>query len=308
MMEKTPEIKNVKTEECIPMPELGRNFYDTKHYFSLKQALEKEGWKPNYPASAIFNKELSKWEIYVGVHRLKIAKEIGLPTIPLVPSTIPRDRAIAEGINSNLRQGPYNAVDIAHHLAALGNMFVRLSEHTIPSTGGRPAEYNMRAIAKEYGFGLSTVHMYLSLLKLPEEEQTLVGSGKLCMKHAIALLPLEDPLKIAAMRERCIRESWTVSETERRVEIALKNPNAFTETFKACQGCGRAFAKDKMTRLEFCPRCVSKIKDGYMSGPINTAEEDGESATEYMRRKNKEKEDQLGNKLRAKLDKLIAEG
>jgi len=300
------QIKYLKTEDCIPMPELGRSYYDQTSYFYLKNTLEKEGWKPNYPASAIFNEKLGKWEVFVGVHRLKIAKELGIHEIPVVQSHVTREQAIADGIKSNMKQGPYNPIDIAYHMDALrkGLVFIRTDKNY-----ERPTEYDVGFISRTYGWSQPTVYRYLSLLHLPVEVQEMVGKRIIGMRHALALLKLEDPLKMAAMAEECASKGWSLRETEKKVELALKNPDVVPQ-YKACTECGRGFQKEKITRItdELCPDCLLKRRERqhreYSFIPhgiklLRETETQDESATAYMQRRTKEKE--FGQKLREKL-------
>jgi len=256
------QIKYVLASNCVSMPELGRSFYDNKHYFELKDAMSKGGWKPNYPASALFSTALNKWEIFVGVHRLKIAKEIGIKTIPIIETTVSREEAIAEGIKSNMMQGPYNVMDIASHLSALANPAHTREQKWSPhanSDHARDQDLSEREISKISGMSQPSVHHYLSLLKLPIEQQEMVGRNQLGMRHALELLKLGDHLKIAAMAEQCVNQHWSLRMCAQKVEIALKNPETIPQ-FKACTWCGRGYHKEKITRTtdELCPECSEK--------------------------------------------------
>lgn len=101
------KIQWVETADCEPMPELGRSFYNPAHYNVLRSALYQEGWNPAYPARALL-KEGGKYEIFVGVHRLKIAKEIGITRIPIILELYrTKEECIIQGIRSNTLQGQY---------------------------------------------------------------------------------------------------------------------------------------------------------------------------------------------------------
>ena len=93
----------VKTADCIPLPELERQFYDQSNYRYLRRIIETEGFKPCYPIRAVFNGRKGVYEVFDGTHRLKVAQDLGISRIPLIDETgiLTRQQAIAEGIKAN---------------------------------------------------------------------------------------------------------------------------------------------------------------------------------------------------------------
>lgn len=242
--EELKKIQWVDTADCVSMPELGRIFYDPKHYSQLRSAMYQEGWDPSYPARAILTN--GKPELFVGVHRLKIAKEIGIARIPYVLDiTMTRPTAILKGIKSNTLQGPYNPIDISNHL------------NSVQTSG----QLSIREIAASTNMSFQKVHAYISLSRLPESIKELVGTGKMKMYCAIAMLELPDDVDKERMAERCIRECWTVSKTEQNVKYFLEHKHDIKNEYSACPLCAKSFPKENMTELKPCFACTSKLRE-----------------------------------------------
>ena len=113
------KVKKVRPSDCIPMLELGRDFYDQSTRFYLKNTIGEDGFSDAHPLRAIYNKKLGKYEVFAGNHRLEIAKELGLTWIPIVIYDIPRDEALAQGFKDNKAHAKYNVIDQATHIVTL---------------------------------------------------------------------------------------------------------------------------------------------------------------------------------------------
>ena len=101
-------VKVVKTADCTPMPELERTFYDPSHYRYLRNIIEKEGLKSAYPVRAIYSEKKKKFQVFDGIHRTKIAQDLGISSIPLIDETglLNKQEAIAEGIKATRHTPP----------------------------------------------------------------------------------------------------------------------------------------------------------------------------------------------------------
>src|SRR5687768_5507940 len=79
-------------------------------------------------------------------------------------------------------------------------------------------------ISKRVGKERSTVANFLRLLKLPESVKKLLGSGRLSMGHARALLAVDSAKKQAQLAERVVKRSLSVRQTE--VLAAERSPKS----------------------------------------------------------------------------------
>jgi ParB family chromosome partitioning protein len=69
-------------------------------------------------------------------------------------------------------------------------------------------------IGEKTGKDRATVTNTIRLLQLPEDLQQLIAARKLSPGHARALLKIQDQQTQREMAERCIREGWSVRQTE----------------------------------------------------------------------------------------------
>jgi ParB family chromosome partitioning protein len=259
--------KMVKTADCMPMPELERKFYDSSNYRYLRKVIEKEGFKSAYPVRAIFNAKKRIWEVFDGIHRTKIAQDLGIPTIPLIDETgvLTRQQAIAEGIKANKTHASYNSMDIAKHLSILGES---LSTVRKGNSHGRPETVSLSALAEQTGISEKSISQYLQLLRLPEDVQTMVGEGTLKFSYALVLLKLDKtPYKhmIPKLAQEVNREGLSRRELERKVESIRRK--GYDDDTKVCVGCKKAFPKEGMSYPCLCSFCVQKLRYGVKIEP-----------------------------------------
>ena len=100
----------VRTRDCVPMPELLRDFYNPPQFAYLKRVIAKDGFKTQYSVRGIWNRRKKKHEIFDGIHRWKVAEALGIAKIPLIDETgmLTRQKALAEGIKANVTHAPYD--------------------------------------------------------------------------------------------------------------------------------------------------------------------------------------------------------
>lgn len=262
--------KYVNTNDCIPMKELDREYYDQSNYSYLKKVIESDGFSPAHPLRGIFNKEIEKYEIFVGIHRLAIAKEIGITKVPLSDETdvLTRPRAIALGIKENKSHAYYNFLALAIHLKTLSDSFTK----DRPSDSlGRPETIKLKMLAEQTRMDEKTISKYLQLLRLPEDVQKMIGQGKLKLSHAIILLGLEGTDyadKIGHLAQEVCSNGLSRKELERRV-VAIKKKGYYEAEAKICVGCKKTFPNEAVSNPCLCPECLKNLKLGGFAEPDN---------------------------------------
>jgi ParB-like chromosome segregation protein Spo0J len=242
------------------MEELSREFYDQSNFSYLKRVMERDGFKRCYPIRGIFNDEIGKFEIFDGIHRLAVAKDLGITKIPLEDETgiLTKSQAIVEGIKANKTHAYYNPMDMARHLKTLGESLTSVRPH---NSLGRPETVSLSKLAEQTGMSEKTISQYLQLLRLPEDVQKMVGQGKLKLSHAVILLRLIGTAYVS-MIDQLAQDVQTMGlskrELERRVE-AIKKKGYFEEA-RICVGCKKVFPKDSISNPCLCPKCIAKLK------------------------------------------------
>ena len=74
------------------------------------------------------------------------------------------------------------------------------------------------AVAEQIGLDRTTVTNLLRLRDADPALREALGEGLLSQGHAKALLGVPDLSRRSSLLERCVREGWSVRETERRVQ------------------------------------------------------------------------------------------
>jgi ParB-like chromosome segregation protein Spo0J len=268
-------IRPVNTSECIPMPELNRKYYDQSNFFYLKNVIQHDGFDKSYPIRAIYNKKKKKYEVFDGIHRLRVAEALEIKKIHLLDesSFLTRAMAIAKGIKANKSHASYNPIDIAHNLKALSE---RLKSGLIEientrkgvirrapknPLGGRPLQYDLSELANQTSMTVDKVSEYLRLLKLPEEVQDLVGQGKLWLTSALILLKLDNTQyesRISGLAKDSISGGWSSRKLESIVKSIISK-GSYQEDAKLCGFCKKPFPMEQRSPY-ICPDCFNKFK------------------------------------------------
>ncbi|MEM2111351.1 MAG: ParB/RepB/Spo0J family partition protein [Candidatus Bathyarchaeia archaeon] len=242
------------------MVELEREFYDQSNFLYLKRIIERDGFKKQYPLRLIWNKRIKRYEVFDGIHRLKVAQTLGISKVPVIDETetLTRQQAIAEGIKANATHAPYNPIDKAVHLNTLSKLF---NKKIHSKYIGRPHTYNLSLLSELTGWSEKSISQYLQLLRLPEDVQRLVGEGKLHLTHALILLRLvNNPHKfmISKLAQDVVKEGISRNKLQGIVESILKK--GYYDDNALCVGCERAFSKESMSKVLLCPHCVGLLR------------------------------------------------
>lgn len=260
-------VKYVSIEDCEPLIALERDYYDQSNFLYLKKTIERDGFKKVYPVRAIFNHRKNKYEIFDGIHRLKVAQTLGIKKIPLEDETAlyTKEQAIAEGIKANRTHAYYNPIDLARNLDALGKSAsaVRKSK-----SFGRPESVSLSTLAELTGMSEKSISQYLQLLRLPEDVQTMVGTGKLNLSCALILLRLDKTTfkhLIPKLAQEVCKEGLSRKDLERKVESMRRK--GYNDDTKVCVGCKKAFPKEGMSYPCLCSSCVQKLLCGEKTEP-----------------------------------------
>lgn len=256
-------VKYVKTEDCEPLRELERRFYNDASFAYLKRTIQRDGFKSCYPVRAIFNKTKDRYEVFDGIHRVKVAHSLGITKIPLIDETgkLTKQQAIAEGIKANRSHAYYNPMDIAKNLEALGESLGKVRKS---KSLGRPETVSLSVLADLTGMSEPTISQYLQLLRLPEDVQTLVGEGKLRQTLAYILLKLDGTpyaRLIPKLAQEVVNKGISRNQLIKKVE-AIKKTGHYEDELKICDGCQRTFTFDGMTRSWLCPKCNDLLHSG----------------------------------------------
>jgi len=147
-----------------------------------------------------------KYEIIAGERRWRAAKIAGLDEVPVIVREIDDQVALAIGLIENIQRESLTPLEEARALQKLIEDFKMTHEE----------------ISHVVGRSRSAVSNLIRLLQLNELVKKLLGSGKIEMGHARALLPLKED-KQFDVANQVIQRSLSVRQTEELVKRVL-NP------------------------------------------------------------------------------------
>lgn len=147
-----------------------------------------------------------QYELIAGERRLRASKLAGLDVVPVVLMDIEDDDSLLEiALIENIQRTDLNPIEEAEAYKKLIERFGYTQEET----------------AQRVGKKRSTITNLLRLLKLPQQFQDDVINGLLTEGHARSLIKLiDDPLKMAEIREMIIRNGLSVRQTEKLIKKA----------------------------------------------------------------------------------------
>jgi len=154
-----------------------------------------------------------KYEIIAGERRWRAAKIAGLDEVPAIVREIDDQVALAIGLIENIQRESLTPLEEAKALQKLIEDFKMTHEE----------------ISHVVGRSRSAVSNLIRLLQLNESVKQLLGSGKIEMGHARALLPLKEDQQFDVANQ-VIQRSLSVRQTEYLVKRVLNpKPKKSTE-------------------------------------------------------------------------------
>jgi ParB family chromosome partitioning protein len=153
------------------------------------------------------------YHIIAGERRWRAAQRAGLLRVPVVVREVTaadNEKVLEIALIENIQREDLNAIEEATAYRRLADEF----------------HLTQDAIAAAVGKDRSTVANMVRLLKLPEEVQHEVSSGRLSMGHARALLALDGDSAQRQLGRDIIARGLSVRETEALVKKALEAPQS----------------------------------------------------------------------------------
>jgi ParB family transcriptional regulator, chromosome partitioning protein len=204
----SPAKGSVKSTELL-IDEISPNRFQPRKYFDdekleeLVASIRENG----VLQPVVVQKSESGYELIVGERRWRASKKAGLNKIPVVIREVTDAQALELAIIENIHRQDLNPIEEAESYARLSDEFALTQE----------------MIAKKVGRSRTAVTNTLRLLKLSRNVKEDLISGKISMGHARALLGLDNPGQVEALRIEIFKQDLTVRQTESRVN-KLKQP------------------------------------------------------------------------------------
>ncbi len=145
------------------------------------------------------------YELIAGERRLRAAKIAGLRAVPCIVMDISERNSAILALVENIQRQDLNCFDEAAAIAKLIHYYGMTQEDA----------------AIRLGKAQSTVANKIRLLRLTQEERTLILDNHLTERHARALLRLGSPEERLQILQKVIRYSLNVEKTEQAIDAHL---------------------------------------------------------------------------------------
>ncbi|MCX6784630.1 MAG: ParB/RepB/Spo0J family partition protein, partial [Candidatus Komeilibacteria bacterium] len=153
------------------------------------------------------------YQLIAGERRLRAAKMIGLPTVPVIVKDVDDQDDLALSLIENLQRQDLNPMEEAEGLGRLMEEFNLTQEE----------------VASKIGKKRSTVANLLRLLDLPEEIQEALRAAKITLSHAKVILQAATPAKRREVFKKIVQGDLSVQTSTRLVPTKIKVRNAELE-------------------------------------------------------------------------------
>lgn len=151
----------------------------------------------------ILRRKGNRFELIAGERRWRAAQRAGLTKVPAVIRNVSDDKVLEIALIENIQREDLNPIEEARAYKKLIDT-LGLTQETVAERVGRDRSY---------------VTNYLRLLRLPEDIQELLQSGRLSTGHARTLLALEHVDVQLRIARKVIEQDLSVRATERLVRL-----------------------------------------------------------------------------------------
>jgi ParB family chromosome partitioning protein len=175
------QIEEIEAARILPNPAQPRKEFDTEALLALSESIRRHGILQ--PPVVRRLPDGVHYELIAGERRLRAARMAGLATLPCLVRESSADESAELSIIENLQRRDLGIFEEAAAIAALCNRFHMTQEQ----------------IAARLAVSQSYVANKLRLLRLRQEERTLITTAGLTERHARAVLRLPEERRMPAL-------------------------------------------------------------------------------------------------------------
>ena len=205
-------LLQVSPEQIVPNPQQPRKHFDEKSLNELAQSISAQGVlqplvvrkHPKFP---------NQYELVAGERRWRALKQIDVTQVPVVLRNVSDNEILEVSLLENIQRENLTVIEEAQSYQDL------LQIHG----------YTQEELAKKLGRDRSTIANMLRLLQLPSALKNDLETGRITSGHARSILSLPNEGVQLEMRQRLLRNSWSVRETERQVRMKLDYLSKFSQ-------------------------------------------------------------------------------
>lgn len=248
--QKEDRIFHIEPDRIDPNPHQPRRHFDEETLRELAHSIREFGILQPLVVSKVEEDSESgrsvRYELITGERRLKAAKMLGLPTVPVIVRDIAPDVEKLElSVIENIQRADLDPIEAARAMARLQDEF----------------GMTQREIAGKLGKSRESVSNAIRLLSLPSDVQGAIAEGKVNESQGRMLLSLDDPQVQSSMFAAILKDNLSVRELEGKIRKAKSKSSG------GLSGAGgvsvNADAKALQDRLEeFLGTKVRVTRDG----------------------------------------------
>lgn len=200
------ETNEIAIELIDPSPLQPRSVFDDGKLAELASSIRSNG----VVQPVLLRRKGSRFELIAGERRWRAAEVAGLIKIPAVIRNVSDDKVLEIALIENIQREDLNPIEEA-----------RAYKKLIETLG-----LTQEMVGERVGRDRSYVTNYLRLLKLPEDLQELLQSGRISTGHARTLLGVDQPDVQRRIARRVIEQGLSVRATEQLVKAAAETMGA----------------------------------------------------------------------------------
>jgi len=225
-----------------------RTFFDESALDELTKSIVSNG----VVQPVLVRRKGERYELIAGERRWRAAQRAGLTRVPAVIRDVSDDKVLELALIENIQREDLNPIEEARAYRKLIDT-LGLTQETAAERVGRDRSY---------------VTNYLRLLKLPEDIQELLQSGRISTGHARTLLGLEHPDLQRRIARRIIDQDLSVRKTEQLVRLSGNPPAARGVSASARQSDANIRAAESKLRRQFGTKVSIVEASGGSAGRI----------------------------------------
>ncbi|MEG2502248.1 MAG: ParB/RepB/Spo0J family partition protein [Anaerovoracaceae bacterium] len=199
--EKLEGISYIDINEIKPNTNQPRKYFDEEKLYELANSIKEHGL-----IQPIVLRLCEKgYEIVAGERRWRAARKAELKTVPCIVRELTDEQNMLLAIIENMQREDLNPIEEAEGLSQMINTF-GLTQNEISQSVGKSRPYITNS---------------LRLLKLPEEIQDLISTGKISMGHGRALAGISNQERQKELADYVMEHQVSV----RQIESLIKGGN-----------------------------------------------------------------------------------
>jgi ParB family chromosome partitioning protein len=198
-----PAVRSMPIEQLVPNPRQPRTHFDDDAIQALASSIRATGILQPLIVRPLPS---GSFELVAGERRWRAAKLAGLSVVPALVHDVDEARSLELALIENLQREDLGPLERAAAYQQYIDTFRATPEH----------------LAAQLGESRANVVNYLRILRLPDEIQEMIRSGRLAMGQARALVGIGDAPRQLAVARLAVRRNLSVRQVE---ELARTGPD-----------------------------------------------------------------------------------